>query len=194
MSDYGDTQDYEVGYAKPPISARFPKGVSGNPSGRPKMSSDFGAKVVKELKSKLTITENGKRKVITKDDGLAKQTVNKALSGSLPAMRLAIELRQQGREKVAEEQRFSPINLAGVDVRDLTTEELFAVMQPDVEKSIKARLEKSLKAELRKSIRAELEISMRAEFEKFGGREPQKPVKANTNRRKRDNCSKNTSE
>jgi hypothetical protein len=162
MSNYGEVGGYEIGYGKPPISGTFKTGVSGNPSGRPKMPSDFGAKVVKELNSKLIITENGKRKVITKDEALVKQTVNRALSGNLQAMRLVIELRGQERAKVAEEQRLSPINLAGVDVRDLTTEELFAALQPSVEESIKARLEKSLRVELRKSIRADLEKSIRA--------------------------------
>jgi hypothetical protein len=130
------------------------------------MPSDFGAKVMRELKSKLTITENGKRKVITKDEGLVKQTVNKALTGNLPALRLAIELRRQGCEKVAEEQCLSPTNLVGVDVRDLTTDELIAVMLAGSEQSMRVRLEKSIRAELTKSIRAELEKSIRAEFEK----------------------------
>jgi hypothetical protein len=169
MSNYGDTQGYEVGYGRPPISGTFKVGVSGNPSGRPKMPSDFGAKVVQELKSKLTITENGKRKVITKDEGLVKQTVNKALSGNLQAIRLLIEIRRQEREKVAEDQRLSPINLASVDVRDLTTEELFALLRPGLEEAIRAKLEKSIRAELSKSIRAELENSIRADLEKSIG-------------------------
>jgi len=47
----------------------------------------------------------------------------------------------------------SPISL--VDVRDLTTEELFAVLQPGVEESVKARLEKFIRCELEESIRAD---------------------------------------
>lgn len=31
------TGNYEVGYGKPPTATQFPKGVSGNPSGRPKL-------------------------------------------------------------------------------------------------------------------------------------------------------------
>jgi hypothetical protein len=194
MNNYSDSGNYEVGYGRPPISGTFKAGVSGNPSGRPKLPSDFGAKVVRELNTKLIITENGNRKVITKDDGLAKQTVNKALSGNFQAMRLAIDLRQQEREKVAEEQRLSPINLAGVDVRDLTTEELFALLQPGLEESIKAKLEKSLRVELRKSIKAELEQSIRADLEKSIRRELEKSIGADANGRKRDSRSKSTSE
>jgi len=38
------------------------------------------------------------------------------------------------------------------DVRDLTTEELFAVLQPGVEESVKATLEKFIGCELEESI------------------------------------------
>jgi hypothetical protein len=100
-------------------------------------------------------------------------------------MRLVIELRGQEREKLAEEKRLSPINLAGVDVRDLTTEEIFAVLQPHVEESIKAKLEKSLRVELRKSIKAELEQSIRADLEKSIRRELEKSIGPDANRRKR---------
>ena len=44
----------------------------------------------------------------------------------------------------------SPISMA--DVRDLTTEELFAVLQPGVEESVKATLEKFIGCELEESI------------------------------------------
>ena len=36
MSERKDSSDYEVGYGKPPKDGQFKKGVSGNPSGRPK--------------------------------------------------------------------------------------------------------------------------------------------------------------
>jgi hypothetical protein len=36
MSEDAKTEDYEVGYGKPPKSGRFKKGVSGNASGRPR--------------------------------------------------------------------------------------------------------------------------------------------------------------
>src|ERR1700729_1716565 len=41
------TEDYEVGYAKPPESGKFKKGVSGNPSGRPKKLADLGSQLLR---------------------------------------------------------------------------------------------------------------------------------------------------
>ena len=83
MRDDRETEDYEVGYKKPPKSRQFRKGVSGNPSGRKKKASDFGSKLLRELDQKLIINENGKRKVITKSEGVVKQLLNKSLSSSV---------------------------------------------------------------------------------------------------------------
>jgi len=124
MREDFETEDYEVGYRKPPKSGQFPKGISGNPSGRPKKASDFEAKVLRELNSPLTINENGKRKVIRKDEGIAKQMVNKALSGHVPALRWVELWRRQALEKAAEEQR-----LAMREPDDLTTAELKAIIR-----------------------------------------------------------------
>jgi hypothetical protein len=105
--DDNKARDYEVGYGKPPISGQFKKGISGNPSGRPKKALDFDRELIRELDSPLTINENGKRKSIKKYEGIMKQLVNKALSGNLPATRLLIDLRRQARERAAELQQRS---------------------------------------------------------------------------------------
>jgi hypothetical protein len=165
LRDDNETEDYEVGYGKPPKSGQFRKGVSGNPSGRRKKPQDFGSQLVHELNSKLIINENGKRKVITKHEGMAKQLVNKAVSGNLIATRLVIPHYQQELEKIAEQLRRSPNN-PNLNPRDLTDEELDAFIRAEIEKEIRPELEKSIRAKLRKSIRAELEQSIRAKLEK----------------------------
>jgi hypothetical protein len=122
MRDDSETEDFEVGYRKPPKSGQFKKGVSGNPAGRPKKASDFGSQLMRELNSPVAINENGKRTVIRKFEGIAKQLVNKSLAGHLPSSRLVLAQYQQELEKEAEQQR-----LANRPVSELTDEELLAL-------------------------------------------------------------------
>jgi len=127
MSDDKVIEDYEVGYGKPPDSGKFKKGTSGNPSGRPKKLKDFGSQLLRELDSKLIINENGKRKVITKLEGVVKQLLNKSLSGHHPSTRLLIPLYLQGLEKAAEQLR-----LARRTADDLSDDELAAIARGDL--------------------------------------------------------------
>ena len=134
MSDGLEDEDDKVGYRKPPKHAQFKKGVSGNPSGRSKKALHFGAQVMRELKSTLTVNENGKRRVITKDDAVALQLVNKAASGNLQAARLVIELRGQELERRAEEEQRA-LNKAKRNLNELTDEELMEIARGGLKKS-----------------------------------------------------------
>jgi hypothetical protein len=105
MRDDFDTEDCEVGYRKPPKSRQFKKGVSGNPTGRPKKAQDLDSQVLREMNSDLPIKENGKRRVIKKHELFVKQLVNKALGGNLSATRLLIPFYERALEKAAEQER-----------------------------------------------------------------------------------------
>jgi hypothetical protein len=128
MSNNDELEDDKVGYGKPPKSGQFKKGVSGNPSGRPKKPSDSASELMKELQSKVTLLENGKRKAITRFRGINRQVVNKALSGNLQAARMVFDSVRQ--EMVAEQPqncRNKPDNYP--KPADMTDEELLIVIQ-----------------------------------------------------------------
>ena len=79
-----------VGYGHPPKHSQFEKGRSGNPNGRPKGVRNFATVIEAELNIKIPITENGKRKSISKREAVAKQLVNKAASGDTKAIPLLL--------------------------------------------------------------------------------------------------------
>ena len=90
MPDNRDS-DYQVGYGKPPQHTRFKKGESGNPSGRPKGSKNLTTLLEKELKQRVVVTENGRRRSITKQEAMVKHLVNKAVSGDRSLMQLLLD-------------------------------------------------------------------------------------------------------
>jgi len=79
-------EGYAVGYGKPPSHSRFKPGASGNPNGRPKGSLNLTTVLQKALRERVTITENGKRRKITKLEATMKQLTNKAATGDMRAM------------------------------------------------------------------------------------------------------------
>jgi hypothetical protein len=81
---------YDVGYAKPPSKTRFTPGQSGNPSGRPRSAQNFVTAIEDELRARVTVTENGRRKRVTKREVIAKRLVNRAAEGDLRAIPLLL--------------------------------------------------------------------------------------------------------
>jgi hypothetical protein len=79
-----------VGFGKPPRSTRFKRGKSGNPAGRPRGAKNFATALEQELKSRVIVTENGRRKRVSKREVIAKQLVNKAAGGDLKAIPLLL--------------------------------------------------------------------------------------------------------
>ncbi len=81
---------FEVGFGRPPRSTRFKPGQSGNPNGRPRGAKNFAIAIGQELDSRVTVTENGRRRRISKREVIAKHLVNKAASGDLKAIPLLL--------------------------------------------------------------------------------------------------------
>ena len=85
------TPEYEVGYKKPPQRSRFKKGESGNPNGRPRGSKNLATLFEKELRQRVVVNENGRRRSITKQEAMVKHLVNKAVSGDRRLLQLMLE-------------------------------------------------------------------------------------------------------
>lgn len=92
----------KVGYCNPPEHSRFKTGQSGNPRGRPKGTLNMATVLERTLREKVAITENGKRKIITKLEAAIKQLTNKAASGELKALQLLAALVRSAEERATQ--------------------------------------------------------------------------------------------
>ena len=84
--------EYEVGYAKPPKETRFKKGQSGNAAGRPKGKLNLATVVEQAMNATVVVNEGGQRQTKSKLEVALTQLMNKAASGDLKAIRMAIGL------------------------------------------------------------------------------------------------------
>ena len=80
------TNEFSVGYKKPPKHHQFKKGQSGNPQGRPKGHRNFATDVQEELQELILVTEGQQVHTITKQRALVKRTMEQALKGDLRAI------------------------------------------------------------------------------------------------------------
>ena len=69
------------GYGKPPKDKQFKKGKSGNPSGRPKKSSDSREIMSRVLQREYRIRDNGRSRSVTLFEALLLARVDRALRG-----------------------------------------------------------------------------------------------------------------
>jgi hypothetical protein len=91
----GDRDDYKVGYKSPPIATRFKKGQSGNPSGKPKKTSDkldLGRIPQAIDHEEMVVEIDGKSRRMSKVEIHFWQLFNKALRGNLKAARLIAKM------------------------------------------------------------------------------------------------------
>jgi hypothetical protein len=82
QADNGGTSDnYKIGYRRPPLDRRFKPGCSGNPRGRPKGSRNARTVVEQVIKETVPVRENGRVRKITKLEAMIQAAVLKAMKG-----------------------------------------------------------------------------------------------------------------
>lgn len=106
--------DYEVGYGKPPKATRFRKGVSGNPTGRPRGARSISSILAKLGRERVKVTTNGKARSMTKLEVVFTQLNNQAASGNLKAIRELLSAHRL----FAEPQQIEEITPAAKQERD----------------------------------------------------------------------------
>ena len=80
------TENYTIGYKKPPEESQFRPGKSGNPRGRPKASKNTYSILDGELSKIILLKENGKEIKLTKKQAMLRHLINKAVQGDSKAM------------------------------------------------------------------------------------------------------------
>jgi hypothetical protein len=85
-------RDYDVGYGKPPRHSRFQKGQSGNPRGRPSGSKNLSTLLSEALNEPVIVTENGKRRKISKRQAVITQLVNQSAKGDFRAAKILLDI------------------------------------------------------------------------------------------------------
>jgi hypothetical protein len=95
-----EKSDYKVGYKRPPLHTRFQKGQSGNPRGRPKGSKNFSTLLSEALNEPVVITEDGRRRTISKRELGVRQLANKFAMAEAPATKMLLGLMLE-RERLA---------------------------------------------------------------------------------------------
>ena len=86
------TDDYDVGYGKPPKEHRYPKGTSGNLKGRPKGARNLKTDLLEELGEMMRVREGGRECRISKQRALIKIQIARALNGNDRAAAKIIDL------------------------------------------------------------------------------------------------------
>jgi hypothetical protein len=84
--------EYEVGYGRPPRRTRFEKGQSGNPRGRPPGAKSLKALLSEALDQSVIVTENGKRRKVTKREAIITQLVNRSATADFRALKILFDI------------------------------------------------------------------------------------------------------
>jgi len=80
------SDNYEVGWGKPPIATRFKKGQSGNLKGRPRGTKNLKTDLMEELQETIVVREGERTVRMSKQRAMIKTVMNKSLKGDARAI------------------------------------------------------------------------------------------------------------
>ena len=85
------SDDYEIGYGRPPMNTRFKNGQSGNPKGRPRGTKNFATDLQEELSETIPVREGNRRVRVTKQRAMIKRVIQKALEGDIRSIEVLVK-------------------------------------------------------------------------------------------------------
>ena len=83
-----------VGYKNPPMHTRWPKGTSGNPSGRKRGSKNWKTLFEEAMAAKIAVNEDGRRRRVSKEGSMFIQLANQAAQGDPKARQEVRRIRE----------------------------------------------------------------------------------------------------
>ena len=86
------SNEYEIGYGKPPKRTQFKKGQSGNPKGRAKGRKNFKTDLAEVLSERVSVKEGGVRRNLSKQRALLKSLTAKAMQGDARSAALIVNM------------------------------------------------------------------------------------------------------
>ena len=92
LPDDTNAPGYDVGYGKPPVASRFRKGRSGNTRGKSPGRKNLKTELLDELTLRITVSENGKQRQLSKQTIIVKRMVSDAAKGDARAREQLIRL------------------------------------------------------------------------------------------------------
>jgi hypothetical protein len=86
------SDDYKVGYKKPPEHSQFQKGHSGNKKGRPKGTKNLKTETIEELSETVKVRIGDRQVRVSKHRALMKILTLKAMKGDMRALSTMLNL------------------------------------------------------------------------------------------------------
>jgi hypothetical protein len=91
----GSALPAKVGYCHPPLHSRFPPGVSGNPSGRPKESKNLKTLLHSILNEEISLQDGSQSRKVSKAEAIMRRLIVGALKGDQRDLHALFRLAEQ---------------------------------------------------------------------------------------------------
>ena len=88
-------EEEKIGYRSPPKACRWPKGTSGNPSGRKKLSNDFGEAFRRVAAKRVKKSEGGRPRRLTMIEAVMQAPMSHALMNDRKNRDYCLELMEE---------------------------------------------------------------------------------------------------